>query len=967
MISKRTLLKLLSIAVLTFAAISPLVQIVGAPFFFDNRVILHSKADPALRSFLAKVPTTNSAEVSVLLVFSNTPSTQQLLALRELGTVETFTGHVATMHLPVNMLPQVASLDFVSRVSRARILSAKLDASVPEILADKVWETVQDSAGNAVNGTGVVIGIIDTGIDLTHRDFFFENGTSKILFLWDQSVNGNHPQGYDYGNECSRTMIESRTCNEIDGDLEGSAYLGTSTGHGTAVAAVAASSGQSANLLQSCLRYDGITWHDDAQLCQDSYSPFVLLAGTSDTRYFGNSRKFNQLFFDVQSGGIYGNFVWEYSQGSGSWGTLNPVDSNQTSGFAHSGTVFFTPPANWMPDTIDGRAAQYWVRVKTPYVGQQAVLGHIQANPPYRGVAPGALLIPVKLKDGGDDSIIDGVNYIVGKARQLGLPFVINHSFGDSLGSHDGTGPLELAYSDFASNGVPIVVVAGQDRNANLHVSGRLKAGQSVTVPWSTEKGLETYVDLWYPVTDDLGISVRTPTGTVVSGQTPDFGVNTADGNVAIIPYDLANGKEWWINVTKFSFGPGWSFTLTGTKVESGKWDAWTEPGLFGVSFDALAAGLYKIDPSETVDYPGNARGIITVGDYMTKYYWRSGCNGCIEYTTSIGARGVWWVTSQQLPSGVGNVTFDSGMGPTRDGRTKPEIVAPGANIAAARAFNRPQRNSDPDNYHQIFRGTSFAAPHIAGVIALMLQMNPYLSPNQIITILTEDARQDRFTGTIDRLTGSNLWGWGKVNALKSTQDAISLYTATVEVEPLGTPLTTNLTLDGQTIRKISLNQTSRVVLEFRHGENHTLTFSPTIQVDSGTRYGLAEEPWTFSAGGVRKFHYQLQYLLQVKSAYANPTGTGWYNANSTAVASVVPSVTEGYEFVGWIGAISSDSPTVQVRMDSSKEIVAVWKPVNAGLNMANIIGVALAIAISVAIALVVRYKLPKRNRAQSS
>ena len=90
-----------------------------------------------------------------------------------------------------------------------------MDVSVPEIGADKVWQTMQDANGNSVNGTGVVVGVIDTGIDYHHRDFFFPNGTTKILSIWDQSVEGNPPQGFDYGNECTRLEIQISTCEEI--------------------------------------------------------------------------------------------------------------------------------------------------------------------------------------------------------------------------------------------------------------------------------------------------------------------------------------------------------------------------------------------------------------------------------------------------------------------------------------------------------------------------------------------------------------------------------------------------------------------------------------------------------------------------------------------------------------------------------------------------------------------------------
>jgi subtilisin family serine protease len=603
-------------------------------------------------------------------------------------------------------------------------------------------------------------------------------------------------------------------------------------------------------------------------------------------------------------------------------------------------------------------------------VATPALVSQVLASPPYSGVAPGALIVPVKLKDGNDDSILDGVNYVAEKARQLGRPFVINDSFGQVLGSHDGTEPLELAFADLAADGVPITVAAGNYRNANLHVSGTLSPGQTVAVSWSSGKAPQQQaIDLWYDVSDDIGITIRTPTGTNVTGPTPDTGVATTDGNVIVTRDSRATGKEWWINIT--SSNPlRWQFILSGITIEDGRWDAWGEPGQFLPPTGSVTGG-YRIDESDTIAYPGNSRGTITVGAYVNKSLWRSGCSSCINFTSSVvspftgrvGIRGIW--NDKNQTGMAGDITSDSGMGPTRDGRTKPEIVAPGANIAMARAANAREKNSNPDNFHQVLSGTSFSAPHVAGVIALMLQMNHYLSPDEIRTILTEDARQDKFTGIIGA-NGSPLWGWGKVNALNSTLGALSLYSVRVEIIPVGVPIVVNVSLDGQNIRLISLNESLPIIFEFKEGENHTVTLSQMIQDGPGTRYALVEGPWTFTAGGVRRFHYQLQYFLNVKSDFGFPTGTGWYDANSTAVASVAPPAAQGYEFQGWIGSVISNSPTLEIRMDSSKEVEAVWSrtytlpSVGSPLSLNNIIGIILAIAISVAVAIFIRYKFPR-------
>lgn len=977
MISSRELQKLLPLVLLAIAAVSPLIQAVGASYFFDHQVVLHWKADPTLRTFLAGTPPASSAEVNVLLVFSQKPTPTELQELGKYGGIGTFTGHVASMHLRLDLLPRVASLDFVDHIYYPKTQSPHQDTSISEILADKTWQTARDPTGRPITGAGVIIGIVDTGIDPTHHDFFFENGTSKIPYLWDQSTNGRKPQGFDYGNECTKPEIEAGSCSEIDGSLNGRRYF-ADTGHGTAVAAVAASTGKGTDLFDNCFRYDGKGWHNDIALCHGMpTSATTFLAGPSDYRYFGSDVKFNQIFISLAAAGNYNQLDWEYSQGGGRWSKLTfntnsfynpainfgfPIDNDGTMSFAQNGTIFFRPPTDWAKDIVN-QADGYWIRVAAAEVTKPALVQRILASPPYFGVAPDALIIPVKLRDGTDISALDGIKYILSKAEELGLPVVINDSFGGILGPHDGTDPLELALTDLASQGIPIVVAAGNFGNSSVHVDGKLLPGQSVTVPWFAQDVQGQNVDIWYSVSDIIGVTVRTPGGVEVTGPTPDSGKNTIDGTVIITSDQSPTGREWFVSVN--STNPlRWTFTLKAMKADNGKWDAWTRPGQFAPDSTGISLGLYKIDSADTIAWPGNAKGVITVGGYTTTYYKRNGCVACIDYDTANGRRGI---AADALSSGVGELDPMSGFGPTRDGRSKPDIAAPGRGITAARPFNKEvDIYNDVDNHHSIVSGTSFSSAHVAGVIALMLQMNRYMSPNEIKTILAQDARQDKFTGVINKVTGSPYWGWGKLNALNSTLDAPSLYALTIEVTPRGLPITANLTVDRQEIRSVPLNKTNPIVLEFRSNGNHTVSISPIIQVDDGRRYVLSDGNLTFSAGGLKTFHYQLQFHLNVKSEFGYPSGSGWYNANSTAIASVAPGAVEGYRFLGWIGDVSSDSPAVEVRMDSSKQIVAVWNPAHPFMNTGTIIGLVLAVAISVMIALAVYYKLPKRLLSNS-
>ena len=70
-----------------------------------------------------------------------------------------------------------------------------------------------------VSGKNVIIAIIDSGIDYLHPDFINEDGTTKIISIWDQeSVKGNPPEGYLFGSEFTREDI-NKAIKENDSTL----------------------------------------------------------------------------------------------------------------------------------------------------------------------------------------------------------------------------------------------------------------------------------------------------------------------------------------------------------------------------------------------------------------------------------------------------------------------------------------------------------------------------------------------------------------------------------------------------------------------------------------------------------------------------------------------------------------------------------------------------------------------------
>lgn len=96
----------------------------------------------------------------------------------------------------------------------------------------------------SLSGQGIIVGIVDSGIDYANQDFRNEDGTTRIEALWDQSVPGNPPMGYALGTEYTREQI-NEALEETDPlarqDLLPSRDI---SGHGTAVAGIAAGNGR---------------------------------------------------------------------------------------------------------------------------------------------------------------------------------------------------------------------------------------------------------------------------------------------------------------------------------------------------------------------------------------------------------------------------------------------------------------------------------------------------------------------------------------------------------------------------------------------------------------------------------------------------------------------------------------------------------------------------------------------------
>jgi len=96
---------------------------------------------------------------------------------------------------------------------------------------------VQEHRYLNLRGRGTLVGIIDTGIDYANESFRYEDGTSRIRYIWDQSIEGKSPDGYFYGSEYTNEQINQALQSDNPYHFVPSA---DTVGHGTFLASVAA-------------------------------------------------------------------------------------------------------------------------------------------------------------------------------------------------------------------------------------------------------------------------------------------------------------------------------------------------------------------------------------------------------------------------------------------------------------------------------------------------------------------------------------------------------------------------------------------------------------------------------------------------------------------------------------------------------------------------------------------------------
>jgi subtilisin family serine protease len=406
----------------------------------------------------------------------------------------------------------------------------------------------------------------------------------------------------------------------------------------------------------------------------------------------------------------------------------------------------------------------------------------------YVGFASQADLIVVKtVPEPGDTTcsncydISAAMDFIDAKATELGEPYAINLSLGSQYGAHDATDADEMTIDALIGAGKPgrmITKSGGNDRGNLIHISGTLTAGASKThqlvIPSYTALPgtLNDTVawTIWYDNADRYTVKISDPTtspcgGTVLSAQLSTGGGtidnNSASGNMIIDDTSSPNSSgvrffDMEID-DQGAFNPcngTWSVQVTANTVgASGHYEGWIWFNTFGSPPSMANWTPLSADQTDLLSIPGTSKNVTTVGAYTTKSRW-------------VAADGLTYSWNPEPTNGT-LATFSS-QGPTKDGRLKPELTAPGFGVSSTLSVDAtPLSSVDaplemPDTVHWILAGTSFASPTVAGICDQLLSINPHLDALQLRQILIATARVDSFVTPVP----NNDWGWGKVGAL---------------------------------------------------------------------------------------------------------------------------------------------------------------------------------------------------------
>jgi subtilisin family serine protease len=335
---------------------------------------------------------------------------------------------------------------------------------------------------------------------------------------------------------------------------------------------------------------------------------------------------------------------------------------------------------------------------------------------------------------------------------------VVNFSIGSQYGLTMGHAPMKwLLTRSPQTPGHAVVVSAGNDGARLIHASTVIGAGATesftFTVPsYTPNSGTENdafFFDLWCSGNLDMTATVTSPNAisyTRAAEQTGE-GPVTTDGTITL--WNTTSALNGHRNIQAYVHDATanvprngvWTLALTNNGGTSVTCHGWFISRTVGTTTVTVTGG----NSERTVSMPATSYSAVTVGSYMTKYGWPSYDGGFYSVTDR-----------------TDNYSTFSSIGPTRDGRQKPDLMAPGQYISAPLSSAADTVGDfayvQPGEKYWMMQGTSMAAPHVTGAIALLLQAGPSLTATQIKSLLTTTALVMRMRHSAERDMGIRRW-----------------------------------------------------------------------------------------------------------------------------------------------------------------------------------------------------------------
>ncbi len=367
------------------------------------------------------------------------------------------------------------------------------------------------------------------------------------------------------------------------------------------------------------------------------------------------------------------------------------------------------------------------------------------------GVNPKAKLVVVKTGLTVAE-VLDGVRYVREVARELDLPAVVNLSLGIHDGPHDGTGTFARGIDELVGPGLIVCAAAGNEGHLPIHARSELAQGGELEVQvllhhaggsgepeanlfgWARRLG-DGHLEIAVEGPEIEGSSSITPSYEPIQSRRRVWTRRLPGGIVHIALFPLeAEQQRFVINITPDIGGvhPGpWTIHLQNKGAGRCEVDLWSGEHRWGPA--AWLSGPV-VTPETTIGEPGDANGVITVGAWTSRLAW----------TSPLGA--------QVRPGRLGEVTRFSSLGPRRDGRPKPDLLAPGEWIVSARSETAPEPPDRAVGRDRVaYRGTSQASAFVSGWVSLLLAGDPSLDPEAVrqrlaeATVLPEAAEPSRW------------------------------------------------------------------------------------------------------------------------------------------------------------------------------------------------------------------------------